>query len=496
MTNVCRHAKPARSLLFVAALIFLALNSRVASAASPSSDINVEINRAQGSSFIKFNFGQPIKVAWFSLTAPDRLVIDVSDVVIAEVTKNIAVDTSIIHQVRMAQFSTDPEVVRIVIDLKKPVRLGVNANETLGTVTVSESAGEKSFPQVQVSRSLEWIRIKIPFEIIPQYTQPVANAAGVAIDFPGYASGGEKRSEINDGIVEAVSVKPFGASTRLQIETLLPARTEIYRDGNSLVISINQYSLNGRKICIDPGHGGKDPGAQSRDRRTNEKDLVLDIGLRLRSLLERAGAEVIMTRSDDTFIPLDERAAIANRNSVDTFVSIHINALENHGAKLSVRGTQMYYRGEKSYPLGLTMQQNLSGILGIGDFGVIDANYLVLRKTVMEAVLAEVAYISHPADLELLKNETFRENAARGLFNGLEAHFGGTGYALAPMGLPSSLMANLPKSPRRTNYANSTRVKSQKGKIVTENNGVAAGSAPSDQPRNYVERALPAEETR
>jgi len=95
-----------------------------------------------------------------------------------------------------------------------------------------------------------------------------------------------------------------------------------------------------RTIVIDPGHGGKDPGAIGRNG-LKEKDVVLDIGRRLKKLLEQQGHRVIMTRNDDTFIPLSDRTQLANSREADLFVSIHANA----NPKRSTKGMQIYLLG-------------------------------------------------------------------------------------------------------------------------------------------------------
>ncbi len=103
------------------------------------------------------------------------------------------------------------------------------------------------------------------------------------------------------------------------------------------------------KIVIDPGHGGHDTGTVG-PRGLREKDLVLDVALRLRALIgRRTGAEVVMTRSEDTFIPLEERTAIANQKGADLFISIHANASRDPGA----RGIETYYLNFTTEPHAL-----------------------------------------------------------------------------------------------------------------------------------------------
>ena len=85
-----------------------------------------------------------------------------------------------------------------------------------------------------------------------------------------------------------------------------------------------------RTVVIDPGHGGKDPGCVSRDKKTYEKDIVLDVGLRLREKIQAAfpDVKVVMTREDDTFVELENRAVTANKADANLFISIHVNAVD------------------------------------------------------------------------------------------------------------------------------------------------------------------------
>src|SRR5690606_24630209 len=106
-----------------------------------------------------------------------------------------------------------------------------------------------------------------------------------------------------------------------------------------------QLGLGVARIVIDPGHGGHDPGASAN--RVVEKELVLDIALRLEKLLlAQPGIEVVMTRRDDTFIPLEERTAIANREAADLFLSIHANVARNKAAS----GVETYFLNFSTSP--------------------------------------------------------------------------------------------------------------------------------------------------
>ena len=171
------------------------------------------------------------------------------------------------------------------------------------------------------------------------------------------------------------------------------------------------------KICIDPGHGGKDPGASTQG--VNEKDIVLNVSTTLKQMLEKQGLQVIMTRTNDTFVELKERCNIANREKADVFVSIHCNSASStqaHGFEIfhsmgSTKGNKL------SADIKLCVNENKSLIRA--DRGIKPANFTVLTGTNMPAVLVELAFISNDADRELLKTKQneFAQAIAKGIFN-------------------------------------------------------------------------------
>jgi N-acetylmuramoyl-L-alanine amidase/putative methionine-R-sulfoxide reductase with GAF domain len=211
------------------------------------------------------------------------------------------------------------------------------------------------------------------------------------------------------------------------------------------------------RIVVDAGHGGWDLGTVGR-RGLLEKDLVLEIAERLGKLLEsRLGAEVIYTRQDDNYIPLDERAEIANQAQADLFVSVHAN----YSDLPSARGVETYYtntfsapgskeagakdadahasiaaksitltaadlheRIEQSRRLASSVQRSLYGTLsaqnpGLRDRGVKEAGFVVLTESAMPGILAEVSFVSSPTDEQKLRSDGYREEIAEALYRGI-----------------------------------------------------------------------------
>ncbi len=220
-----------------------------------------------------------------------------------------------------------------------------------------------------------------------------------------------------------------------------------------------QLGLGARRIVIDAGHGGHDPGTIGRGG-LQEKDLVLDVALRLERLVrQELGTEVVLTRSTDVFIPLEERTAIANSRGADLFLSIHANSSRNPGA----RGIETYFlnfaknahaesvaaRENAISPATLKDLQSLvkaialnskidesrdfaaavqEGMVGGAraerglDRGVHTAPFYVLIGANMPAVLAEIAFVSNPEDERRLKSPDYRETLAHSLLRGVRSY--------------------------------------------------------------------------
>ena len=213
-----------------------------------------------------------------------------------------------------------------------------------------------------------------------------------------------------------------------------------------------------KTIVIDPGHGGKDPGARGQ-RGTEEKDITLKVALKLRDLLSKQpGIRVLMTRDRDEFVELEDRAKFANGQEADLFVSIHVNS---HPQR-SVKGIEIYHFGEakdqralevaareNGTPLNTTgvgweylvadlltakkieaslelawtakeaMVTNLNNRYSLVDHGVKTAPFYVLRFTSMPSILAEIAYISNSAEEDMLRTGLFTTRVAEALMEGV-----------------------------------------------------------------------------
>ncbi len=176
-------------------------------------------------------------------------------------------------------------------------------------------------------------------------------------------------------------------------------------------------TLFGVKVCLDPGHGGEDPGAVG-PTGLKEKDVNLKVAQKLKVLLEGEGASVLLTRSDDRYVSLSERCRIANSWNADVFISIHHNSV----ADPSVNGTETLISpaaSEQARQLANSIQAELVAELKLPNRGVKERSLVVLNNTAMPAVLTEASFISNPEEEKRLRDDAYLEREARAIFRGI-----------------------------------------------------------------------------
>ncbi|PLR78035.1 N-acetylmuramoyl-L-alanine amidase [Bacillus sp. V3-13] len=176
--------------------------------------------------------------------------------------------------------------------------------------------------------------------------------------------------------------------------------------------------IKGKTIIIDPGHGGRDFGATGA-AGTNEKELTLKTAKLLYDKLKAAGANVILTRSNDTYKSLKARVKLAHSSGADAFISIHYDSIEDN----SVRGMTSFYYHDYQKTLAESIHAAAAGQAKIKDRGVRHGDYLVLRENKQTAVLLELGYLSNPSEETLITSGTYQESIASGVFDGLTRYF-------------------------------------------------------------------------
>ena len=199
-----------------------------------------------------------------------------------------------------------------------------------------------------------------------------------------------------------------------------------YTDDNRLIIEVKKFAninkstpLKGLKIAIDAGHGGTELGAIGC-LNDNEKDVNLEISKILKEKLETNGANVIMTREDDSFVGLNDRVEIANKNNAQIFISIHNNALPDSAAHLKSTGSETYYFYQQSKELAKDVVEALAKETGFKNNGAKAQSFAVVRNTNCPAILVEVGYIINPEDNAKLIDKDYQNKIAEAILHGLE----------------------------------------------------------------------------
>jgi N-acetylmuramoyl-L-alanine amidase len=202
---------------------------------------------------------------------------------------------------------------------------------------------------------------------------------------------------------EPISVPDRPQPTSLPDRPLPPAELPQVPDGRFVVV-------------LDPGHGGRDPGAVGIGG-LQEKTIVLPVSLRVAELLRDAGVQVVMTRSDDRTLDLEPRVDIANRANATIFISIHANAISL--SRPEVNGVETYYYTDAGRTLAQVVHAAMLAASGMNDRGVKQARFYVLRHTAMPAALLEIGFVTGRDDVPLLRDPVWRENMAQAIARGI-----------------------------------------------------------------------------
>lgn len=398
----------------------------------------IDIERIDGKEALVIEGLGQVKYNVMKLKSPERIVIDLMDTNLGNKITSYDIKTGFIKGVRVSQFGGDnnyspgDRIVRIVIDVldgvenpeikieedndrlvihpEKSIWEFINYDNSKAIRQLSIKNRNKTSYDVNYSSDLKVMTIVIPREDTDLRE--------------GYAS-------IGDGFIQDITINenPFDVVITIKFRRAIvyDVLSRSSSDEIDLSLARDPNAVNDYTIVLDPGHGGKDPGAVSPNG-TREKDVNLSIGLKARDKLEALKYDVIMTRTDDTFVNLYERAEIANRNKADIFVSIHHNSTLNSG----VNGLEILYcpRGQGAnkvddqYPLAESISKGILQTTKGADRGIIQRpGLVVIRETNMAAVLVEVGYLSNAYDEANIVNDAYQNKVVEGIILGIQNYF-------------------------------------------------------------------------
>lgn len=396
---------------------------------------------------------------------PERIYFDLhnSHLSSALTGKTIKVEDGFLHGIRIAQFQARETRVVLEVDheceysaflLPNPSRLIIDIRskrdaDSERTKQVAGNMKPAQVPAVAVAKASAPAprpRTEVPLE-----------SASVRNDIPELKAPAKLEEEdARPPRAARAEVKTAAKSKRITPEPPVHEAQPTADGDRSLIRALG---LKIGRIVVDAGHGGHDTGTIGPNGLL-EKDLVLDVALRLGKLLQnRMGADVVYTRDDDTFIPLETRTAIANQEQADLFISVHANSSRD----ASARGVETYYlnfttsadalevaarenavsdqsihqlqdlvkkialkeKVEESREFAADVQQSMAQALKVKSRGVKKAPFIVLIGANMPSILAEISFVSNPTDAKKLKTEAYRQKIAEALYRGVAKYVEG-----------------------------------------------------------------------
>lgn len=393
----------------------------------------IVVEKLDGRAQVKVIATAPLTCRAETLRNPDRAYFDFLNVDLLGPKRKLEVGHENLLAVRVAQFSLDPNKVRVVLDLSQPTHYGMRREDGGCTAVIELPVEPEKTAITAPPVKLEKIRFE---RISPRLAQVIIKTSGPAQPHDGMGEKGRKlevkvenafnclpkqQSIKGDPLVAQISTSGSNEQAGLaSIIVSLKSDTPyaVIGEENQIRIVMAKLSINDAKVVIDAGHGGRQPGAIGPSGLM-EKEVNLEVVLKLRKLLANAKVETVLTRCEDKTVGLYERAQLANAVRADIFVSVHANASARRGSR---SGTETYYRNPFSRRLAEVMQEEMVKVLKRKDGGVRNANFVVVRETVMPAVLVELAYLDNQEEEALLATPEFRQKAAEAIFNGIKSY--------------------------------------------------------------------------
>jgi N-acetylmuramoyl-L-alanine amidase len=466
-------------------------DSGPAPAAAPSSEVvrvkRISANASTESTRVIIDLENEVEYSSARIHNPDRIFFDLHTAKVTPdvVKKAVHADGELLTAVRVGQFRAG--IVRIVLDVTgvrdytasmsgNPPQLIIDLYSESGPRTAKAKAGpaqSADASRVEVAAAAGPGAPLVEKAAVEKVSQPDPGASPAPAKV---ATGGSSKADapavakvvpspvatLPSANAKSKSLKPGTNTASASKPDLIQPSTAALRTRDGQDTLTRALGLKIGRIVIDAGHGGHDTGTIG-PTGLMEKDLCLDVALRLGKIVQQRlpGADVVYTRSDDTFIPLEERTRIANEAKADLFISIHANSSHDHGA----RGIETYYLNLKGSPEAMevaarenaTAQESVHDLEDlvkriarsekideskefaediqeslakriqknykpVKDRGVRKAPFVVLIGADMPSILTEISFLSNPADEQLLKKPEHRQRVAEGLYQGVASY--------------------------------------------------------------------------
>ncbi|EFM38744.1 N-acetylmuramoyl-L-alanine amidase [[Eubacterium] yurii subsp. margaretiae ATCC 43715] len=229
------------------------------------------------------------------------------------------------------------------------------------------------------------------------------------------------RLNVSNRLVKYVEIKESGNDYNITMELSDRVTYNISKTGaRTTTITLKKNNRKPPLIVLDPGHGAQDAGAINKQIGITEKALNLQVATKLKTKFENAGYQVMMTRSDDSFVPLNDIAAFSNGNDPDIFISIHHNSSDNTSAS----GIEtFYYASEDSKKLASTIRRHLISRSGAVNRGTKNAGFVVIKKTTSPATLLELGFVSNNAEVRKNMSDSYQNTLTDAIVSAVNEYF-------------------------------------------------------------------------
>lgn len=388
------------------------------------------------------------------LDNPDRLVIDLMDLKLPEGVREFPIQNSFVDGIRTSQFnpsghySENVYVLRVVLDLNasdtniKVIQDGNILRIYNGDIAPNSNDSQENTQEENQAKPLDkayvWQKSDDKLNIGLLYNSNINDISYneeireliIGINNPPLNIE-EIASFEKDDLLEAGYISKISSKWYYKFKFKKPIIYNYDGNGSSLLLNITpkKVEITGKKVLIDAGHGGTDPGAISPYSGVFEKDLTIKVAEYLKVYLDNMGYETVMIRKNDNSINKYERAELANEIGGDLFISIHFNALPQKSMKGIMTLYCPSYESEvkeeyHQYTLSKIIHEQLLGQLGVNDLKIRQrSGVVVLRETKMIAALAELGCLTNKEDEIMVRKDSYHQKAARALADAIDEYF-------------------------------------------------------------------------
>lgn len=390
-----------------------------------------------------YNFEKPFYLSPAEGSTYQRVVFDIPNAVLATKLRNKVFQLSPNENVKIGQF--EPTKVRLVITSPNPEKyLAICGNDLQNILLAREDkiGGFHLFPNtsslVAASLSAKKESQKDVDKFSLSFSDPIVYSIkrrNGSVDLILYNVNVDNvpalEKKFQTGHIQNVSVKKISAigvkvniplkqkSTLDCLENLNATKLVFTVKSPQQVVTVAQTKndFHGRVVVLDPGHGGYDPGAMRNN--VMEKNMTISIAKKIERNLKAQGATVIMTRTDDKFVSLEDRVVISNNKKPDIFVSVHINSSEN----ASAHGIETHYFKDDSLDLAKSIHEAMTSEIAETNRGILKSRFYVIRHTNQPSVLLELGFISNDDERNLLLLPEQQEKFAKAIADGINKYF-------------------------------------------------------------------------